>query len=147
MKRIRFAIALPLLLATSALADEAADRIQIQRLLVRLNTDPLDPQLFTAGFEDRAEVTRLFGPAIPTVKISHEPFGEASIVWPVAGTKLMLREIRFLTNDIAVAEAALISPQGEEQAVLVVARKQRNLWRISSVHGASTTGRAPGPLP
>ena len=138
-------LGLLLLLPAGVPAQEAADRAQIQQILTRLNADPTDPGLFTAGFEDRTELLRLLGVVTPMVTISHQPWGEATLSippWgPRLGTTFIPGEIRFLTTDLAVAEWALVSWTGE-RPVLIVLRKQ-DRWRIGSFHAAKSIKARP----
>jgi hypothetical protein len=95
-------LCLPLLLASYASADEAADQAAISRAIAVLNEQPQRTTVFTA--DASSELDRLPdvkpksfqvegqpvpdatvavpGPHGVTVTISHEPFGEATINFP-----------------------------------------------------------------
>jgi hypothetical protein len=107
-------------------ADEVADRAGIELTIRALNLNPTRPGLFTSDF-DSAELERFRKGAPGEIIISKEPMGEA--IWLPAGMHLPLtiRKIRFVTDDVAVVDAAGKAP------VLIVMRKVGTDWKIASL--------------
>ena len=125
----------PLLFASYALADEAADRVAIDRTIAALNEHPQRTTLFTQDADASSELARLpkarplspraLGPAAdpeplpradqPTVTISKDPWGEVTINFPgtvslrpvnIVGPRIVSGAIRFITSDVALADGA-----------------------------------------
>ena len=143
----------PLLFVSYAFADEAAERIAIGRAITALNEPSQQGALFTDGrayseFErlrrGKPLAFRIIGPAAdpesmartdePTVTISHEPWGEATI-------NLLGREprpsIAFITPDVALAEGAYAYEDDhatkQTTPLLIVMKKEGDDWKIASI--------------
>jgi hypothetical protein len=153
---MRALLCLPLVLAAAAWADEAADRTSIERVIAAVNQVPAPDGIFTAD-SDAAEALKrvwkdksvryrfgprsLSSPGAPTVVISHEPWGEATIGWPVPPTEMMnprivSRSIRFLTPDVALAEGACVyeaAGSTHTTPLLFVMKKEGETWKIASL--------------
>jgi hypothetical protein len=141
-----------LLFAPHALADEAAERIAIGRAIRTLNESSQHSALFTDGrayseFEllRRAHplAFRIIGPADPevmartgdpTVTISHEPWGEATINLPRRESR---PSIAFITPDVALAEGVYTYEDDhatkQTMPLLIVMKKEGDDWKIASI--------------
>ena len=135
-----------LLAAYIAFADEQSDRKSIERVLAALNTVPLRSGLFTV---DADGITVLLKPldvkrgATPTVTISKEPWGEATIQWPdslSAGRaeipRIAGRAIRFITPDAALADAVRTFGNGTQtksKPLLFVLKRVGSEWKIATI--------------
>lgn len=113
------------LLATGSAwaADEVADRASIEKVVASLNA-------FTADFDSRVELAQAMkADPKPTVLISKEPWGEATI--SIAGigmtSALVTNHVRLVTPDVAIVDAMGKVP------VLVVLRKEGADWKIASL--------------
>jgi hypothetical protein len=155
---------LALLLVPCALADESADRLAIDRTIAGLNELPRRVELFAADAEiSELERLRKLAPVPtfrtlrqpsdpgtgridqPTVTISHEPWGEATINFPgttplqveILNPRIVRRTIRFISPDVALAEGTW-TYEGKGSALqkplLFVMKKEGAAWRIASVH-------------
>src|SRR5579871_2789179 len=120
MTRILCSLAL---ISLAAWADETADRIAIHGVIASLNINlasrtTADANLFTADADGRAVLDELHVgepalvvpqfPAPPTVIISHDPWGEATI-WPrieFQNVIIVSRAVRFITSDVAIVDAS-----------------------------------------
>jgi hypothetical protein len=186
---VKAILCLPLLLASYASAEEAADRTAIEHTIAALNELPQRPAIFTG--DGASELRRLPdvrptavrgaivglsgnpGPAPrmdgPTVTISSEPFGEATINFPgvtvlpglsststtqVLNPRISPGAIRFITPEVAVADGTWTykDNSGATQTVplLFVMKKEGDDWKIASVrllapaaHGGDTAVAAP----
>ena len=142
-----------LLFSPSALADEAADRASIERVIAALRVDAT-----SSDWESRiaavaespkavAELKRVgavqFTFAIqstgkPTVTISHEPWGEATFNLPMTVTpdllaQIVVVEIRFVTADVALVEGGWEHDDAHlRRPVLFVMKRVGNDWKIAS---------------
>jgi hypothetical protein len=121
-------------------ADEVADRAAIENTIRLFNLSPSRAGLFTDDF-DRSELAGFpTAPAAGTgsipvtvdgvpgeVVISKEPMGEA--IWlPKTGLHgLSVLKIRFLTPEVAMADAAGNGP------VLILLKKVGTDWKIASL--------------
>jgi hypothetical protein len=114
-------------------ADEAADRAAIEKTIAGLNVLSARSDSFTADFEDWTAMLRLWqsGPdGEPSVVISREPWGEATITWPGTGriaAPIITRKIRFVTPEVALVDA-----EGNVPALFVM-RKEGTYWKIASL--------------
>jgi hypothetical protein len=161
---VKATLCLPLLLASYAWADEAADRVAIDRAVAALNELPQRADVFTDDAyselerlpnvkprafripgpqDDRVSLRRTDG---PTVTISHEIWGEATInipgVAPVPALEILNPRItngaiRFITPDVALTDGAWTyeGDSGTTQAipVLFVMKKEGDNWKIASL--------------
>ena len=143
----------PLLLAPYAFADEAAERIAIGRVITTLN-EPLQHSALFTGMDVYSEFERIrtanplafriIGPAAdpevmartgdPTVTISHEPWGEATINLPGRESR---PSIAFITPDVALAEGACTYEDdhagSQTTPLLFVMKKEGDDWKIASI--------------
>jgi len=156
-------VLLALLCASVAFAAEAADRAAIDSMVRTLNEAPQSPRLFATGFEGAAELAHVTqnskfsdsklnlsysNEARPTgVVISHEPMGEAS--WnplPLAvptvtevsvPPRFIAQSVRFVAPDVALLDTLQehydIHSAPQRVPVLLVLKKEKNIWRIASV--------------
>ena len=149
---------LPLLLAAGAWADENADRAAIERVIAAVNSVPAPDALFTADTDAADALKRIWrdNPPVyrfpsrngeraplgtPTVTISHEPWGEATIgvTMPpgeIVNPRIEVRSIRFLTADVALADAACVyrtASGTRARPLLFVMRKEGDAWKIASL--------------
>ncbi|MGD0497605.1 MAG: hypothetical protein ABSC23_04120 [Bryobacteraceae bacterium] len=150
------ALFLPLLLfSVCGGADEAADHTAITRAIAALNEFPQPAGLFTADADGPAVIDQLWKgrrlayrmrPASssdqPTVIISHEPWGEATINFPTVPVEIVNppvvgRTIRFVTPNVALVDGAFtvdadsVNPQ--TTPLLFVMKKERQDWKIASI--------------
>lgn len=149
--------------AAYASADQAADRVAIGRAIARLNELPRPVTLFTEDANASTELARLpkVNPVClprsdhPTVTISHEPWGEATINLPCtaplikalhAGTPEILNArivsgpVRFLTPDLALVDGAWMYKDGASTrttTLLFVMKKERGNWKIASIRAVA----------
>ena len=159
--RASFAIlCVPLLFASYASAEEAADRAAIGRVIAALNESSNEPSqqaaIFTADGNAASELAllrrvnrpfRIVGPsegsvAMPTVTISKEPWGEARINFPPAESRTANRSITFITSDVAMAEGActyLDATSPSTPLLFVMKREGRLEDRVSHGSGAALT--------
>jgi hypothetical protein len=84
-------------------------------------------------------------PIAPTVTISHEPWGEATINFPgrrhffpieIVNPRIESRTIRFITTDVALADAACTYQEDgttRTTPLLLVMKKEGNDWKIASL--------------
>jgi hypothetical protein len=132
---MRALLSLALLLAAPAYAD---DETAIRRAIVALNQIPPPGSLFTADSDaphvlDRLRI-HLRHLNRPTVVISHDPWGEANIVFPpvvLANPAIAPGAVRLITPDVAIVDAACIYTV-ETIPLLFVMRKEGNDWKIAS---------------
>jgi hypothetical protein len=126
-----------------AFADDAADRVAIGRAIAALN-EPSHSTLFGDGgaeFERLRSIYplafQIIGPAAgpdhhPTVTISHEPWGEATI-----NLSASRPSVAFITPDVALAEGACSyeDSHAERQTtpLLFAMKKVGDDWKIASI--------------
>jgi len=133
---------IPLLFAAAATADDAADRAAIGRTIAALSETPQRAALFSQGADAARELERLGRvgtPDLPTVTISHEPWGEATIDFLCLQrivTRLGSGAIRFITSDVALADG--VWTYGEDgkthtAPLLFVMKKEAGNWKIVSI--------------
>jgi len=143
-----------LCLALCAVADEAADRAAIERTIAALNRAPRPSALFTA--DASSELDRLangkpvsFEPLLasedpalhPTVTISHELWGEATINFPsvaaeILNPRIACDSIRFITPDVALADGNWTyenGPETQKKPLLFVMKKAGDDWKVASL--------------
>jgi len=146
-------LCVPLFFASYASAEEAADRAAISRAIAALNEPSNEPAPHNALFtkdgnaaEELARLRRVNPPfrivvpesgsvAMPTVTISHEPWGEARINFPAIEPRTVDRSITFVTSDVALAEGACAYQDAATQPVplLLVMKKEGEDWKIASL--------------
>ena len=149
--------------ASCAAADEAADRVVIQRTIAALNEFPPRAALFTPDASSelgrlptvQGRVYRIPGPSRdpaamprvdrPTVTISHEPWGEAAIGLPgmeslpaleILNPRIVSGAIRFITPHVAVVDGDWTYKDGavtETTPLLFVMKKEGDGWKIASL--------------
>jgi len=129
---VKIVACLAILLASAAWADEAADRVAIEATVAGLNTPPSLPSLFTKDFANGNELSRFLTP-FPTVVISREPMGEATL--SIAHGHFVLRSVAFVSPDTGVVVAVY-----ERVPVLFVMRREESSWRIASFRVLSEAG-------
>ena len=142
-------------------ADETGDRRAIVKVVAALNEFQQPADLFTSDADgtdipDRLwkgkrlvyQVRPLSSPASssdhPTVTISHQPWGEATIKLPGAtmavemvNPRIESRTVRFITPDVALVEGAYtFKTEGgnpETTSLLFVMKKEGDRWKIASL--------------
>jgi hypothetical protein len=162
---MRVLLWLLLIFGACAWADEAADRAAIRRAIARLNEVPQSAELFTTDADCRAVLEQLWrGRRLayrarsemrsaaplppsghPTVTISHEPWGEATIGVPggwslppieMLNPRIEGRSTRFITPDVALADAVCTYREAgtaQTTSLLLVMKREGNDWRIASL--------------
>lgn len=153
---VKAALFLSFFLASSALADDAADRSAIDHIIARLNQRPFPVALFTNDSDALLELQRLpkvepiesrllMPPADhPTVEISHEPWGEATInlssrppVVESVNPRIAGGDIRLITPDVVLADGAWTykNATGAVQAIplFFVMKKEGDNWKIAAL--------------
>jgi hypothetical protein len=169
---VKASLCLPLLFASFALADEASDRAAINRTIAALNRLSQRDRLFTEDADAASELARLpkvspvafpiprsaGDPASwplhdhPTVTISHDPWGEATINFPVMpllppadfypwislliNPRIASGTARFITPDVALVEGVWIYQEGaaaQTVPLLFVMKKEGDNWKIASL--------------
>ena len=86
----------------------------------------------------------------PTVTISHEPWGEATINFPemtsfpveILNPRIVRRTIRFITPDVALAEGTWTyegNGSALQKPLLFVMKKEGATWRVASLHLLAAT--------
>lgn len=118
-------------------ADEATDREAINRLIAGLSSFPQRAAFFTA---DADGVDLLRAAPLPSVTISHEPWGEARINFPSSpiNTRFSVSAaIRFITPDVALADGVRTynddSGAAQTTPLLFVMKREGDQWKIASV--------------
>ncbi|MGA3189576.1 MAG: hypothetical protein ABSF22_20920 [Bryobacteraceae bacterium] len=135
MRSIIFAV---VLFAGAAGAEEFADRAAIEKTISALNVWPVRADIFTADFDGRQELARLAqnpqvvaADAKPSVEISKEPWGEATISLPGMilriSPAIVTKKIRFLSADVAMVDAVGKGP------LLFVLKREGTDWKIASL--------------
>lgn len=167
---MRAVYCLPLFFAVCASADEAVDRMAISRAIKLLNQLQLGAALFTQDADGSSEPFRLrkgkrleyriqnpsgapgaiYKADHPTVRISHEPWGEATINWPgmesmtkfdrpveLLNPSIQGQAIRFITPDVALADGSWIyKDEGaaiQNIPLLFVMKNEGGNWKIASL--------------
>jgi hypothetical protein len=151
---MKLARVLPLVLLgwTLAWGDEAVDRTAIAETIASLNRPAAQALLFTSDSDARTELNKLWSGKKPTyvvrqnagqpkVVISSEPWGEAQIVFPVpvveaTNPRFVGGAVRFLSDDVALAEGSLVERTGEERQstpLLFILKREGADWRIASM--------------
>lgn len=158
-------LSLLLIFGTRGWADEAADRAAIQHAIARLNEVPQSAELFMSDADSRAVLEQLWkGKRLayraksemrvaaplppsghPTVTISHEPWGEATINFPgrrhllpieIVNPRIESRTTRFITPDVALVDAACTFQEDrttQTTPLLLVMKKEGDDWKIASL--------------
>jgi len=151
---MRALVYLPLLLSFAASAADTDSRMAVMRTILALNAVPPRQSLFTANASIAPEFDRLWDGkrlsygrveipegARPTIQISHEPWGEATIYFPsprteVVNPRVVTDEVRFVLDDLAIVDAAFVydSETGRQRTRLFfVLRKDHDEWKIAAV--------------
>ena len=137
------------LLCAAVSAEEVSDRSAIVRTIAALNILPQPSGIFTAGTDAGLVIDELSkGRRIavgPTLTISHEPWGEATLNIPGMGTisaaeirnpRIESGNIRFIAADVALVDGTwtLGDSAGDESApLLFVMKKEDTVWKIAAV--------------
>jgi hypothetical protein len=142
-------------------ADQAADDAAVKRVIAGLNEIPQRAGLFTADSDARAVIAELSrGRRVryqlrsvpvdvtagrPSVTISHEPWGEATLNFPGIGLtptleilnpRIEANAVHFTGDDAALADAAwTYREDGSTQTtpLLFVLRREGLVWKIAAV--------------
>jgi len=165
IRNMKAFVCLATLLAVGAWADEPADRAAIARTIAALNEEPPREGIFTADAGGNHEIQQLFkgktlvlGPLSlsgrqaplpvgkPTVIIAHEPWGEATINMPPGMVSVRIQDphiattgIRFITEDVAVADAVFVYQGADKQAaaqttpLVFVMKREGEAWKIAAL--------------
>ena len=89
--RMRKVLAVLTVVASFAWADQATDRLAIQKVLDQLNSNPANPDLYAKDFDNAKELAALQMdlPNVPAdrvfppnVQVSQRPWGEATVSIP-----------------------------------------------------------------
>jgi hypothetical protein len=110
-----------------AWADEPADRTAVDRVIAVFNQFPQQTNPFTSDADGVAALGDFWKgkrlryqvhpepspPRLPTLTVSHEPWGEATINLPMmtvemANPRIVSRTTRFITSDVALVDGAFI---------------------------------------
>lgn len=150
-------LCLSLLTASYAWADEAADRMAVDRTIAALNEVPQRAPVFTADAyseldhlpDVQPQAFRIAGPARTDsgmVTISHEPWGEAALNFPgtaslptleILNPRIASGATRFVTPDVAVTDGVWTYKDnaGATQTIplLFVMKREGNNWKIASL--------------
>jgi len=158
-------LVLPVLFCAIAWADEAADRAAISHTVVALNVYPPRAELFTADADAAPVLDQLWSGKrieyrlapetaaveslesdLPTVVVSHRPWGEATISYPGRGImtamemlnpRIAASAVRFVTADVALADGACTYRQysagTQTTPLLFVMKREGEAWKIASV--------------
>jgi len=162
---VKTSLCLPLLIG-AAWADEAADRTAIATTVAALNEFPQRAELFTTDTDAHSALDQLLkgkrpvyrmqsgatdaasssSSDHPTLIISYEPWGEATIGFPgidgmprvkMVNPRIVASNIRFVSVDVALADGVLLyeDSSGDAQAtpILFVMKKQGADWKIASI--------------
>jgi hypothetical protein len=186
---VKAILCIPLLLASYAYAEEAADRTGIEHTIAALNELPRRTAIFTGdAASDLRQLPDVKPTAVrgvilgqsgnpstaprmdgPTVTISGEPFGEATINFPsvtvvpglsstatmqVLNPRIASGAIRFISPDVAVADGTWTykdnSGATQTTPLLFVMKKEGDDWKIATLralvpaaHGSDTVVAAP----
>lgn len=126
-----------LMFAACALPDVVSDSAAIARAVTTLNEplqrDTVIAEKGTAASELEA-LQKIHAQAfripsdVPSVTISHEPWGEATLSFPGP-----VPAISFITPDVALAEGACTSDEGQTTRLLFVMKKEGDAWKIASL--------------
>lgn len=154
-------LCLSLLFARCVWADESADGAVIHRNIALLNQFPFRSSLFTADSDSRDMPGRLWkgrwlsyrtpSPGQPTVMISHEPWGEATIYFPgvfplavvqVVNPRIQSGPIRFVTGEVALVDGNCTYKDGNDVVqitpLLFVMKKEGADWKIASIRALAS---------
>jgi hypothetical protein len=150
-------LCLPLLFAACACADETADRALIEQTIAALNRLPQRSDIFTADADGIAALEQIrkgkrmvyrmsSQPGVadkPTVTISHEPWGEATINFPgmamppveLLSPRIVSRGVRFVTPEVALVDGTCEYREENAPAapLFFVLRKEGADWKIAAV--------------
>jgi len=132
-------LCLSLLFSACLWANEAADRLAIQKVIEKVigafneprNNPRAEPPsaLFTSDV-DRAELGRLSDMERRMREISSRPWSE------VTAPRVVSESIGFVTPDVALVDGAIVqygSLSASREPVLFVMKKQGTEWRIASL--------------
>jgi len=143
-----------LLSATYVMAEEPADRTAIERTIAGLNELPRRATLFTDEANASAELARLpkvprrlkphGDPPKPTVTISHEPWGEATIDFPamanptmdIVNPRIAGGPVTFITPESALVDGTWTYNDGsmlQTIPMFFVMKKEGADWKIASL--------------
>jgi hypothetical protein len=141
------ALACLVLFATAATAGETADRAAIADTLRALNDLPPKNGIFIADatvspefdslWKGRPIAFRWRPRAGPAVHISHEPWGEATIDFSplraeMINPRVVTGDIRFVTDDVAVADGASVY-DNERRPLFFVLKRSGAGWKIAAL--------------
>ena len=127
-------LAIALLCAMLATADEAADRTSIDAVIHSLKTAQPVSSLFTADAD--SDLARLQALEQRLNAAVHTPWSEAG---PPA---LVIDSMRFLTDDVVLVNAAemQIGPMPRKFPVLFVMKRETSGWKIASLKMLDASG-------
>ena len=138
-------------LATPLLATEAADRLAVESAIRSLNRIPRPENVFAADAYSelgnlpavRPKSVQMFAAQMsgetPHVRISHEVWGEAEIVYPapsyqifVTNPEIVCGAVHFFTANVALAEGSW-KYDSRVIPLLFLMRKEGDVWKIASL--------------
>ncbi|SPE33156.1 exported hypothetical protein [Candidatus Sulfopaludibacter sp. SbA3] len=129
----------PFLFAICGLAQDAADRVTIERLIGSLNEPDAKP-VFTSD-ADRGEAAHLAN-LVKQLGDMRRPWSET------AAPRIFSKAVRFITPDVALVDA-LVAPYGmvlPTTPALFVMKKVGPDWRIASFRELTGNCMLPGPF-
>jgi hypothetical protein len=119
-----------LLCAVMIRADEASDRQAITGVIATLNAGAIDAATLLDS-EIAADELRAVFQLSSSVRISHEPWGEATVDRPAG--KIVCEMVRLITPDVALADGAVVRAGEPSTPILFVMKRLGSTWKIASV--------------
>ena len=120
----------PLLLAGSLGADEAADRRAVEGVIERLNFAGERPALFAASADVPAELRRL-------AQVNCNTLGDSSVWSEVPSPRFTRPTVHFITPDVALADTEYLRYNSVVAAVrtpvVVILKRERAEWKIATL--------------
>ena len=125
-----------LILCVQAWAQPPAEGSEILRTINALNSTPTNPDLFTTGSDAPATLQRLStGKRQNSAIFVHALTGGighgAILPMTSPNPRIVIKTIRFLSADVAMADTTLIS-EGAAQPLLILLKKD-SVWKIASL--------------
>lgn len=152
-----------LIFCVFASAQDDADRTAIHQTIAAISKFPRTKDLFTADFDSASTLQQFWqgkklryaidlsapkpaspsSPSVtPTIVISPEPWGEATLGMPgqpveIVNPRIETKSIRFLAPGVAMTDASLIYVESPEKTqttpLLILLKKDSTTWKIASL--------------